>query len=247
MIALKFHGNSRKTSAIAERVKIQIMPSPELHDAKSIKALLNDGRPQTAVEQLQFSAEQLQWVPVAFAARQLHAEIRGLVGEIWHPSEASNKLEDTEWERFMEKAIRLFYLFRKWEKDPQGQAQNFDTEHREKIDLFLLGMKERRSGKTSRAIKTFTRVIQKEPAFTEAYIERAALLMQQRTPDWEQALEDLNMALRISPNHPLALTNRGYLYVHFFKDQQQACKDWKAVQEMGFPIADTLIEQHCKN
>jgi tetratricopeptide (TPR) repeat protein len=223
------------------------MPRPNLPTAKSIRFILADGRLKEAVERLQFSAEQQQWLPVAFSARRLQAEIRGLEGELWLSSEQQSESTHIQREQLMQKAIKLLDFFRKWEQDPDGQAKLFDTEHREKVDLFLLGINERRSGKTSKAIKTFTSVIHKEPAFTEAYIERAALLMQQRNPDWEQAMEDLNTALRISPNHPLALTNRGYLYIHFYQDTQQACADWKEVQNMGFPIADALLEKHCKN
>lgn len=223
------------------------MPRPNLPTAKSIRFILADGRLKEAVERLQFSAEQQQWLTVAFSARRLQAEIRGLEGELWLSSEQQSESTHIQREQLMQKAIKLLDFFRKWEQDPDGQAKLFDTEHREKVDLFLLGINERRSGKTSKAIKTFTSVIHKEPAFTEAYIERAALLMQQRNPDWEQALEDLNTALRISPNHPLALTNRGYLYIHFYQDTQQACADWKEVQNMGFPIADALLEKHCKN
>jgi tetratricopeptide (TPR) repeat protein len=223
------------------------MPRPNLPTAKSIRFILADGRLKEAVERLQFSAEQQQWLTVAFSARRLQAEIRGLEGELWLSSEQQSESTHIQREQLMQKAIKLLDFFRKWEQDPDGQAKLFDTEHREKVDLFLLGINERRSGKTSKAIKTFTSVIHKEPAFTEAYIERAALLMQQRNPDWEQAMEDLNTALRISPNHPLALTNRGYLYIHFYQDTQQACADWKEVQNMGFPIADALLEKHCKN
>ena len=223
------------------------MQNPKLRSAKALKAILASGRLREAVEQLQFSAEQQQWLPVAFIARQLQAEISNTEGELWLPEERPQESDDVARERLMQKAIKLLDLYRRWENDPKGQASNFDAEHREKVDLFLVGMNERRSGKSARAIQTFTRVIQKEPAFTEAYIERAALLMQQRPPDWEQALKDLNTALRISPNHPIALTNRGYLYVHFLNDRQQACSDWKKVQQMGLPVADQLILEHCKN
>lgn len=223
------------------------MRSSSIYSANSLKSILADGRIREAVEKLQFSAEQQQWLPVAFAARQLQAELQRLDGELWHPAGQHSKTAGTEQQQLLQKVIRLLDQFKAWEKDPSGQAQLFDTEHRAKIDLFLLGIKERRAGKAAKAIRTFTKVIQQEPAFTEAYIERAALLMQQRSPDWEQALNDLNTALRISPNHPLALTNRGYLYVHFYQDLQQACADWQQVQAMGFPLADALINEHCKN
>lgn len=223
------------------------MPGLNLPTASSVKPILTDGRLKEAVERLLFSAEQRQWLPVAFAARQLYAQIRGLEGELWHPEVPATETTGMEQQQLLQKAIRLLDEFRAWEKAPDEQAKKFDTAHREKIDLFLLGMKERRAGKATKAIRTFSQVIQKEPAFTEAYIERAALFMQQRKPNWEQALEDLNTALRISPNHPLALTNRGYLYIHFYQDLHQACTDWKEVQEMGLPIADALIKKHCKN
>lgn len=223
------------------------MPRPDLPTAKSIRLILADGRLKEAVERLQFSAEQYQWLPLAFAARQLSAEVRGLDGELWQETKAPSESQEVERQRLTRKAEQLLKQFKSWEKDPEAQAKAFDTAHREKIDLFLLGIKIRREGKATEAIRVFTQVIQKEPAFTEAYIERAALLMQQPKPDWQRALEDLNTALRISPNHPLALTNRGYLYVHFYQDLHQACKDWKEVQHMGFPIADALIDQHCKN
>lgn len=223
------------------------MQSPNLPNSKTIRAILGDGRLKEAVERLQFSAEQQQWLPVAFAARQLSAEVRGLDGEIWQAAMPDAESLEVERQQLTRKAEQLLQQFKAWEKDPDGQAKAFDTAHREKIDLFLLGIKTRREGKAPEAIRVFTQVIQKEPAFTEAYVERAALLMQQPAPDWQQALEDLNTALRISPNHPLALTNRGYLYVHFYQDLHQACADWKEVQQMGFPVADALIEQYCKN
>jgi tetratricopeptide (TPR) repeat protein len=223
------------------------MQSSSIHTAKSIKAIIADGRIKEAMEKLQFSAEQKQWLPVAFAARQLRAELRDAEGKLWYPAGKHTETAGTEQQQLLQRVIRLLDQFKAWEKDPAGQAQLFDTEQRAKIDLFLLGIKERRAGKAAKAIRTFTKVIQQEPAFTEAYIERAALLMQQRSPDWEQALNDLNTALRISPNHPLALTNRGYLYVHFYQDLQQACADWQEVQAMGFPLADALINEHCKN
>lgn len=217
------------------------------YTSKELLHILMQGQEAEAVEKLQFSAEQRQWLPLAFAARQWLRQWRAHKGEVWHdqPSTATEDERAVLSNQLEKKAVKLMQQYRKWEADPDQASDAFFEQHRRKIDLFMAGQQERRRGKAQAAIATFTNVIALEPTFTEAYIERGTLLMQSAPPDWKQALEDLNQALKISPNHPLALTNRGYLYVHYYQDQYQACQDWKKVQEMGLPLADALLEQYC--
>ncbi|MEQ8705313.1 MAG: hypothetical protein RIC19_15405 [Phaeodactylibacter sp.] len=217
------------------------------HNSSDLLNIIKQGRPQEAIEKLQSGAEQRNWLPLAFTARQWLRQWRELEGELWHNQPGLAERDDREVERnqLKAKAIELIKQFRLWEADPEQASEAFYDKHRRKIDLFMAGQQQRRAGQTKAAIQTFTTVIEAEPAFTEAYIERGTLLMQGSKPDWKQALEDLNQALLISPSHPLALTNRGYLYVQYYHDRHQACEDWKKVQEMGLPLADALIQQYC--
>jgi len=59
-----------------------------------------------------------------------------------------------------------------------------------------------------RAIDDFTQTIKLEPTFVYAYISRAEMyytyVISSAEEDLDQAIEDLETALRIDPNHPLA-------------------------------------------
>lgn len=216
------------------------MQQPKVYNSRELKAILSSGRTVEGMEKLQSSAELQQWLPVSYAARQLLGQYRQAKRSAPAGRQAvhDNQLKA--------EAIDLLRWYREWEANPGGQNAAFLDEHRPVIDLFLTGLQQRRAGKHRKALRTFSEVIGQEPTFTEAYIERGALRLQGSQPEWEAALQDFNHALVLSPGHPLALTNRGYVYVHYLKDRAQACQDWQKVQSMGLPLADGLLKQYCK-
>ncbi len=214
------------------------MKQPKVYHSQELKRILTSGRMEEALSKLQQSAELKQWLPVSFEARQLLGRLRAA---------SQSSQQATLHNRLLEKATELLQQYQRWETDPQQQMEAFSEAHRQVIDLFLAGLQQRRAGEHAKALRTFSEIIEREPTFTEAYIERATILLKQHRPDWESALRDFNQALAISPGHPLALTNRGYVYVHYLKDKFQACQDWQRVKAMGLPLADSLLERYCQN
>ncbi|MGC2063426.1 MAG: tetratricopeptide repeat protein [Thermodesulfovibrionales bacterium] len=89
------------------------------------------------------------------------------------------------------------------------------------------------------AIKQFTLAIEKYPAFEQSYSNRAAALVEQKKLD--EAMDDLNKALKINPNNPLVHYNTAAVYS--LKNQpDRALVSLDRALELGFNNPDYLLK-----
>ncbi len=76
---------------------------------------------------------------------------------------------------------------------------------------FMLGVIQNRQGQNDAAFETFTRLTREYPELPEPYNNLAVLLADQGR--YEEALAQLQMALRLHPAYATALTNQADIYV----------------------------------
>ncbi len=104
-------------------------------------------------------------------------------------------------------------------------------------DYFELGNFNYDKGDCTQAIVAYTKAIELNPKYAEAYNNRAYTYMRQR--DYQNALLDLDKAIEIRPNYVHALMNRGDIYNYYYQeDHQKAMADYDKVRALG-PAAYT--------
>jgi tetratricopeptide (TPR) repeat protein len=87
-------------------------------------------------------------------------------------------------------------------------------------------------GNCTQAIVAYTKAIQLNSLFAQAYNNRAYVNMRLR--NYEDALADLNKALQINPNYVNALMNRGDIHNYYYHiDRKAAIADYKRVITIG--------------
>lgn len=84
--------------------------------------------------------------------------------------------------------------------------------------LYRQGMAQLMEGARSRAIATFTTIIERRPDFAEAWNRRATLYL--ITGDYTAAQRDLDEALRLNPNHFGVLEGYGDLYIRLARPER---------------------------
>jgi tetratricopeptide (TPR) repeat protein len=83
-------------------------------------------------------------------------------------------------------------------------------------------------GDCDKAIANYTRAIEINPNFAEAYNNRAYIYMVKK--DYAAALPDLDYALQIRPNYVNALMNRGDIYNYYYEiNYEHAVADYDRV------------------
>ena len=66
-----------------------------------------------------------------------------------------------------------------------------------------------------------------------------------RMENYDQALRSLENALRIAPDFASCYRLRGICYVRQGK-KAEACEAFNKAKELGDPVVDKLIKEHCK-
>lgn len=95
-------------------------------------------------------------------------------------------------------------------------------------DFFALGNYEYDQGSCDGAIAAYSRAIELDPNFAEAYNNRAYTNMVKQ--DYAAALPDLDRAIQLRPNYVNALMNRGDIYNYYYHiDRQRAIADYDRV------------------
>jgi tetratricopeptide (TPR) repeat protein len=84
--------------------------------------------------------------------------------------------------------------------------------------LYRQGMTQLMEGARSRAIATFSTIIERRPDFAEAWNRRAILYL--LTGDYTSAQRDLDEALRLNPNHFGVLEGYGDLYIRLSRPER---------------------------
>jgi Tfp pilus assembly protein PilF len=79
------------------------------------------------------------------------------------------------------------------------------------------------------ALAEFTKAININPRYAEAYLNRGVLYEQQEKPDL--ALSDFNQAININPRNATAYNNRGFLY-YYRLEREKAIRDLRQAAEL---------------
>ncbi len=99
-------------------------------------------------------------------------------------------------------------------------------------DFFALGDYAYEQGDCANAIAAYSRAIELNPAYAEAYNNRAYTYMV--IQDYAHALTDLDRAIQLRPNYVNALMNRGDLYNYYYAiDYDRAMADYDRVLALG--------------
>jgi tetratricopeptide (TPR) repeat protein len=103
-------------------------------------------------------------------------------------------------------------------------------------DYLALGDAAYDRGACDEAIAAYSRAIELDPHFAEAYNNRAYTAM--RRQDYAAALADLDAAIALRPDYGYALMNRGDIYNYYYRvDRRRAIADYDRVLALG-PGAD---------
>jgi tetratricopeptide (TPR) repeat protein len=106
-------------------------------------------------------------------------------------------------------------------------------------DFFLQGDYEYEKGKCTEAVEYYSKAIELDSNFTEAYNNRGYTYMRMR--EYEAALHDLNQAITLRPNYINALMNRGDIYNYYYSiDREKALADYDRVIDAGAPKQGNL-------
>jgi tetratricopeptide (TPR) repeat protein len=99
-------------------------------------------------------------------------------------------------------------------------------------DLFARGNYDYDTGNCIRAITDYTKSIELNPDFPQAFNNRAYTFMRLR--DYKDALADLDNALVLNPDYIQALMNRGDIHNYYYAiDRKSAVADYEKVMSLG--------------
>lgn len=99
-------------------------------------------------------------------------------------------------------------------------------------DFLLQGDYEYEKGSCDKAVQNYTKAININPKYAEAYNNRGYTYM--RIRNFENAIYDLNKAIELRPNYINALTNRGDIYNYYHKvDRAKALADYNTALASG--------------
>jgi tetratricopeptide (TPR) repeat protein len=94
-----------------------------------------------------------------------------------------------------------------------------------------------------KAIEYFEKVLEIVPNHVQAILDRGVANL--NTTRLDSALLDFERVLQLEPDNPFALNNRGVTYFQM-GDKSKACKDWKKVRDLDFPISNFSLINHCQ-
>jgi tetratricopeptide (TPR) repeat protein len=99
-------------------------------------------------------------------------------------------------------------------------------------DYFLQGDHEYDMGNCKQAISDYTKAIELNPNYAEAYNNRAYTNM--RMQNYKDALPDLDKAITLRPDYMNAHMNRGDIYNYYYNiDRNKAIEDYNKVIALG--------------
>lgn len=111
------------------------------------------------------------------------------------------------------------------------------------IDYFNQGNYDYDTGNCAKAITDYTASITLDPAYPQAYNNRAYTYMRMR--DYSSALPDIDKALSLKPNYIQALMNRADIHNYYYQiDRQSAIKDYEKVIALGGKQNETSVCGH---
>lgn len=108
---------------------------------------------------------------------------------------------------------------------------------------FLREQAKFRAGDLEGALKDIQEAIAASPQTPDYYAEEASVYV--RLQKYEDALKSIEKAIAIAPDFGACYRLRGVCYVRLEK-KAEACEAFNKAKELGDPLADKLIKEHCK-
>lgn len=109
--------------------------------------------------------------------------------------------------------------------------------------FFLREQARFRAGDQEGALKDIQTAIQGSPNTPDYYAEEASIYVRQQK--YEDALKSIEKAIAIAPDFGACYRLRGVCYVRLEK-KAEACAAFNKAKELGDPLAEKLIKEHCK-
>lgn len=111
------------------------------------------------------------------------------------------------------------------------------------MDFFTQANYEYDTGNCTQAIASYSKAIELNPTYVQAYNNRGYTYMRLR--DYKNALADLNKALQLNPNYVQALMNRGDVHNYYYQiDRPSAIADYKKAKSLGATQNGTSVCGH---
>jgi tetratricopeptide (TPR) repeat protein len=111
-------------------------------------------------------------------------------------------------------------------------------------DYFKTGMSKYDTNDYEGAYSDFTIAIEMKPDYAEAYYTRG-LLLGKEMHKYSKAIKDFTKAIKIKNDYAEAYYDRGVTY-RILDDLKNSCADWHKAKELGYELADALVEKYCK-
>lgn len=109
--------------------------------------------------------------------------------------------------------------------------------------FFLREQAKFRAGDLDGALKDIQAAIQGSPNTPDYYAEEASVYV--RLQKYEDALKSIEKAISIAPDFGACYRLRGVCFIRL-KKKAEACEAFNKAKELGDPLADKLIKEHCK-
>ena len=179
------------------------------------------------------------------AAHQNRAEANLAIGKYREAAEDATQVLESQGEQPVPEMLLLRGRAYAGEKKFNPALEDLDRAIELKADLvdayIERGMVFMQTRRFDDAIGDFTRAIQLDPQNAKAYVLRAEARLQGETPDETQsnvyaALNDVNQALGVTPNEPLALRVRGNVYEAFTRTSEAIADYRQALAQDPFQI-----------
>lgn len=179
------------------------------------------------------------------AAHQNRAEANLAIGKYREAAEDATQVLESQGEQPAPELLLLRGRAYAGEKKFNPALEDLDRAIELKADLvdayIERGMVFMQTRRFDDAIGDFTRAIQLDPQNAKAYVLRAEARLQGGTPDETQsnvyaALNDVNQALGVTPNEPLALRVRGNVYEAFTRTSEAIADYRQALAQDPFQI-----------
>ena len=109
-------------------------------------------------------------------------------------------------------------------------------------DWFDSGVAKAKRGDWQGAIADWTKVIEINPRFADAYSNRG--VAKEELEDYQGAIADYTKAIQINPALRQAYINRG-IDLEIVGDPQGACSDWRKAADLGDDDSADAIKKQC--